>query len=160
MDDNYRVVEVLEGEPKKGMREEWTFKWQPTLSHHPYVRQLSLGTFHHVSISSFTPTPFHVLFLPKPPTLALNGWLLKSNLKRTANLSTIKIIIYPASVIIYYASHPLQWMTSPCTSKVEPYPCDLHPLIYSKTYSSLSQLSSLSFLHHWLLFFYWIMCPF
>lgn len=47
-------------------------------------------------------------------------------------------------------------MTSPCTSKARPYPCYLHPLTYSEVYSLLPQLSCLSFLHHWLLFYYWV----
>ena len=47
-------------------------------------------------------------------------------------------------------------MISLCTSKARPWPCDQHPFTYSKIYSLLPQLSSVSFLYHCLLFFYGI----
>lgn len=90
---------------------------------------MAAHTYSHPGISSLS-LPFTVFF-PKLPTpfsfLALNRGLLKSNLKRTANLPTIKLIVYPASLPIYSAFLLLQWVISSCTWKARPYHCYLHP---------------------------------
>ena len=77
----------------------------------------------------------------------------KSVLMRTADLFRLAVKFTAVSVPIYSAFLPLQCMISFLTSKASPWPCELLPLTYSKTYSLLLQLSCLSFLYHCLLFF-------
>lgn len=127
------------------MRKEWTIKWQFTHSHHPYI-------------SSLSPSSCFLFFLNlkhHSPFLAFTWWLLKGSWRELLIFLPSNFIIYPACVPICSAFHPLQWITTPCTSKARLYPCHLHPLTHSKICSLFSHCH-LSFLHHWHLFLYWI----